>query len=364
MPGVSIPPTRSTPRTISALGAIALLVAVLVNWYGAPAAQAAVRAGDVTMTIADVRPNSPEVSQTLKPLEVSLTLVNTTGQTLQNVVISAARSDPIFSQSALDAALARPKPQPPSSASVAPLDTTLKATLAPHATVDLLYRTTTGIPTDADVCLCANAIYPIYFTALYTPPSGPTVRLAVAQTYLPSFKDQPAKMRVSWLWPLLDRPHRLYQVRTFSDDNLAKEVSPGGRLDQLLSVVENVGDHAVPMTLVTDPDLIDELYIMTTGYRIRTGKTVVVGTGGPAAAAWLARLRQALADDKMELTFTTFADPAVEALSQAGLTWSSELSNPAQAAAAKVRIGKALGGTIPPADIVWPSGLTITRPTL
>jgi Family of unknown function (DUF6049) len=359
---VSVSTTRGTARRISVVSAVVVLLATLVSWLGAPAAAgAAVRPGDVTMTVADVRPNTPTLSHTPEPLNISVTLVNNTGQTLKDVTISAARSDPINTQDKLDAAIARPKP--PSSDQVAPLKETLKETLAPHATVDVLYQARTDIPTDTDLCLCANAIYPIYFTADYTPTSGPTVRLAVAQTYLPSFKAQPAKMQVSWMWPLLDRPHRFYQVRTFRDDDLAKEIAPGGRLDQLLEVVEKVG-NVVPMTLVTDPDLIDELQVMQTGYRIKVGKAVVPGTGGPLAAAWLARLRAVLANDKMELTFTTWADPDVEAVSQAGLSWSTGLSNPAQASAATKRVSLALGGTTPPADITWPVGLTITKPTL
>jgi hypothetical protein len=239
----------------------------------------------------------------------------------------------------------------------------LKMTLAPNSTVDALYHASTDIPTDADICLCANAIYPLDFRADYTPAGGSPLQLAFAQSYLPSFLAQPAKSQVGWLWPLLDRPHRTYQVTVFSDDELAQEVSTGGRLDQLLDVVEAVG-KAVPMTLVTDPDLIDELQVMTKGYRVRVGRKLVPGTGGAAAEAWLGRLRAVLADDKMELSFTTYADPAVEALSQAGLSWLTQPSMASRAAAEKRRVSAALGGTTPPSDIVWPAGLTITRPTL
>jgi hypothetical protein len=365
---VTVGATRSTTRRIPAFSAVVLLLIALVCGLGAPAAhgqvreKATVRAGQVTMTVDDVRPNTPTLSRTPQPLDISLTLVNN-GATLDNVVISAARGDPITSQAKLDAAIARPKP--PSGDLVAPLDTTLETgPLLGHGnSMDLLFPTTTDIPTDADICLCTNAIYPLYFTADYTPPDGPTERIAVAQTYLPSFNAQPAKTQVSWVWPLLDRPHRLFQTRVFRDDDLAQEVSPGGRLDQLLQVVETVG-KAVPMTLLTDPDLIDELAVMTQGYRVRTGKTTTAGTGGTAAALWLARLRDVLTDDRMELAFTAFGDPAVEPLEQAGLSWSTQLPDPAQAAAAQARVSDALGGDTAPADIVWPAGSTITTPTL
>lgn len=348
-------------RRFAALGGVALVLASTIIGLAPASAGAAVKPGDVTMTVTDVTPNSPELSYTPQPMAFSLSLVNNTDKPLTDVTISAARSnDPITSQAKLDAAIAHPKV--PSSDLVTTLKTTLTTTLTPRIPAALLFATTTDIPTDAEICLCSNAIYPIYFTAEYTPPGGSPVRIASTQTYLPSFTGKPtkpAKSQISWVWPLLDRPHRLYQTRVFRDDDLATEIAPGGRLDQLLEVVEHVG-ASVPMTLVTDPELIDELYVMQTGYRVRIGTTIVAGTGATDAAAWLGRLRAVLADGKMELTFSAPADPAVESLHQAGVTWSATTVDKA----ALRRISTALGGEVPPSDIAWPAGSTLTRSTL
>lgn len=349
-------------RRTAALGAVAVLSVTLGAPLGAAPGWAAVPPGAVRMSITDVSPNSPALSHTPRSLQIALTLTNTTGQTLRKVTVSAARGDPIGSQRALDAAIARPAP--PSESLVAPLRTKLSVTLSPHATVHQVFRTKTDIPNDTELCLCANAIYPLYFTAEVTGTDGVTTQLGTAQTYLPSFTRTPAKTPVGWLWPLLDRPHRLTNDRIFTDDALAGEVGTGGRLDQLLTVVENVS-ATVPMTLVTDPDLIDELAVMAGGpYRVTvgTGATAhtVAGTGTAAAGDWLQRLRTVLDKyPKVELDLTPFADPAVESLTRNRLTWQSTAS-----AAAEARVADALRPHALTADIAWPAGGTLSASTL
>jgi hypothetical protein len=350
-------------RRASAWAAVVLFVATCTVWLGSGTADARVKTGDVTMTVDDVSPNSPAVTTTPKPLVFTLTLINNTADTLKDVVVSADRSDPIGTQRQLDLALARPKP--PSEQLVAPVDTTVTATLLPHATRTVKLRTTTSTTPDqpgtrAGVCLCANAVYPFWFTARYTSSAdGVVTDLATAQTYVPAFNTAPAKTTVSWVWPLLDRPHRLLYSKVFTDDTLTQEVGPGGRLDKLLQVVESVAP-SVPLTIVTDPDLIDELATMTTGYRVTSpsGGTVA-GTGGDAAQAWLARLRAVLAaHPQIELAFTPFADPAVDALTRAGMRWSVSLD-----AQAQQRVSTAVGRDVV-SDIAWPAGLALSGPTL
>ena len=340
---------------LAALAAVFVLGASLLAW-ARPAAAVTVHSGDVTLTVLDVSPSSPAVSSSPQPLKITLELQNNTNRLLKDVVISGSRSDPITTQSALDGAIAKPKP--PSSNLVAPLGNTYRYDLAPRSSADVFFTSTTDVRSDSDLHLYANAIYPLYFTADYNPPNAATQRLAVAQTYVPSFTSEPAKLRVGWVWPLLDRPHRLLYDSTFLDDDLAEEVSPGGRLDQMLSVVEQVGAQ-VPMTLITDPELIDELAVMSNGYRVRTSAGTVPGTGSAAASAWLARLRQVLAQPHMEISLTPPADPAVESLHRAQLSWTVGLS-----AAARIRVVAALGGTLPPTDISWPAEQTLSAGTL
>jgi hypothetical protein len=346
-------------RRAGAWAAVVLFVASCTVWLCAGTAAAAVKTGDATLTVDDVSPNSPAVTTTPAPLVFTLTLVNNTGDTLKDVVVSVDRSDPIGSQRQLDSALAQPKP--PSDQLVAPVKATVTTTLAPHAARTVQLRTTTDLSGDhGGVCLCTNAVYPFWFTARYTSPTdGVVTDLATAQTYVPAFTAAPAKTTVSWVWPLLDRPHRLLYSKVFTDDTLTQEVGPGGRLDKLLQVVEDVAPR-VPLTIVTDPDLIDELVTMSEGYRVTSpsGGTVV-GTGGDAAQAWLARLRAVLADHpRVELDFTPFADPAVDALTREGMGWSVALD-----AKAQQRVSGAVGRDVV-GDIAWPAGLALSRQTL
>ena len=63
----------------------------------------------------------------------------------------------------------------------------------------------------------------------------------------------------------------------FTDEQLAGEISPGGRLDRALQVAELVAGK-VRLTLVVDPDLLDSLAVMASPSRL-PGRS-------PAPARW------------------------------------------------------------------------------
>jgi hypothetical protein len=165
-------------------------------------------------------------------------------------------------------------------------------------------------------------------------------------------------MAVTWLWPILDRPHRLVRRDVFFDDELATEVAPGGRLDHLLATLERVAPSHPHLTVLTDPELIDELAVMTDGYQVKTGHGVVAGTGGTVAQEWLNRLRTVLTDSNIELAWTPFADPAVDTLTRRRMSWTLEMDQ-----AMTDRIQQAIGRT-PQYDINWPVGEVAHRSTL
>jgi hypothetical protein len=95
----------------------------------------------------------------------------------------------------------------------------------------------------------------------------------------------------------------------FTDDELAQSVSPGGRLDRALTTVEDL-PPSIRVTLVIDPELIDALSTMVSGYKIVVGRTVVTGSGGPPARAWLDRLKRVAA--RNDVSLTGYADPDVD----------------------------------------------------
>ena len=329
----------------------------------APAAAATLPLTDhsVKVTVLSVTPSTPTLSHKPQPLTVQLSLVNTTDQSLDKVTISGERGNPIDSQQALDQSIAHPKPPDPDL--VGEFNTAdrkaVTTALGPRGTTVVQYRSSTDIPTDAGLCICHNAIYPLYFTIHTTDVAGSDVTVGTGQTYLPAFKDKPRPVQVSWVWPIIDRPHRLSGDTIFTDDELAASVD-GGRLDRVLSVVRTAGS-VVPMTLVIDPALIDELAIMSAGpYQYETDRKTLPGSGTGAATTWLAQLRAALdANPAIEVDFTPPADPDVESLARNGLTWTVGLSQQAQA-----RVTAALGGHVTSSDIAWPADGSLSKDTL
>ncbi|WP_420124665.1 DUF6049 family protein, partial [Nakamurella sp.] len=74
----------------------------------------------------------------------------------------------------------------------------------------------------------------------------------------------------NFIWPMVDVPH-LGVDGVFLNDDLLAAISPGGRLDLLLTSLSGESARALPadaITLVIDPQLLDELDRMTGLYRV------------------------------------------------------------------------------------------------
>jgi Family of unknown function (DUF6049) len=337
-----------------------LAVACVVLGTAGAAHAVAPSANAVTVRILDLTPTTPAYSPTAKPLTIRLSLNNTTDSTLQQLSLNVERDVPVTDASQLDGLLHKPAPvNPDSTTDLHRL--TIDGTLSPHATRTVTYVSSTSSQSDqsvSDICLCYDGIYPVNITVLAAENADdyPTA-VGFGQTYLPSFQDTPAAAQVSWLWPLVDRPHRLTSDTDFLDDDLAASVRPGGRLFRALQVVTAVSRQKARMTLVIDPDVIDELVVMTRGYTVPgvAGKRVP-GTGRAAATAWLAQLKAALPNE--DVTLTPYADPDVEALAQAGTPWLATAFTPAQ----RQRVESVVGGAA--ADVAWPPTGTVSEPGL
>ena len=81
----------------------------------------------------------------------------------------------------------------------------------------------------------------------------------------------PAKpLPVNFVWPVVDRPH-LGVGGVFLDDDLQTAIAPGGRLATLVDGLLDPASGSTPMgaiTVVVDPQLLDELDRMTSAYRV------------------------------------------------------------------------------------------------
>ncbi|HVC74388.1 MAG TPA: DUF6049 family protein, partial [Mycobacteriales bacterium] len=228
--------------------------------------------------------------------------------------------------------------------------------LAPGQSQQVRYSSTVA---DLGLSGFQSGVYPIALTVQ----SIDGTELGRLSTLLPYLPDGIAGTAVTLLWPLLDRPHRLTgaapgKPEVFTDDLLARSVSPGGRLDRLLAAAVAVTGK-VRLTLVVDPETIEALDRMTApvGYRVMTSaRTTVAGTGATAAEDWLARLR-AIAPKHL-LVATPYADPDLVALERGGDATLGQFQTPDLDETARVL------GVQPSTKVSWPPDGQLTDTAL
>ena len=370
---MGLPRNRTHPLLAAALATAALLLLPLAG--PADGRPARVKTDTITISVADVNPAVLPTDTKEHPLAVTLEITNRGDQPLSGLSIEAERGEPINSQGQLDQALKHVTTPTGSIVGVEPTSP-VTVDLAPGATQEVVFRSTTSTLQTKGLCNCTNPdqpalIYPIYFTAHLKGAGGVDQSLGLARTFVSAFQHPPTSpVRVSWVWPLVDQPHLLDDTPigtsgpVFTDDFLAASVGTGGRLDKALQVAEQVAaDPAkAPLTLLVDPELLDELQLMASGpYQVQTGKaSFTTGSGRDVAAAWLGRLRGLLdSAPQFHLQFTPYADPDVESLQAAGLSWSAELPP-----AMQERVGQALGRSLPTTTFAWPAAGALGRATM
>ena len=301
----------------------------------------------VTVSITGFSPRLPDARKPTQKITIGVRIVNTTPAPLNGVELELDRGSPLTSEASVNAAIA----VPPAARDVNIPATKLVSPIAAGAT---RYETIKVILGAGGLCVgCgpeAGSVYPIDVSVR----AGGS-ELARAHTLLPAFKAVPKPVDVSWIWPLIDRPHRGLNATVFTDDALASSVAKGGRLDRALRVVETV-HRRVAVTLVIDPELVDALSVMTKGYTVRSGARTKPGTGQQAAAAWLHRLRVVLASTPAVLT--SYADADIDALTRAGIDLPVTLD-----ADVATRVRAALG-RVPASTLVWPDDGELTSRSL
>ena len=296
------------------LGTAAVAAVALVTGLPFPAAAstASTTAPDpaVTVTLQAFEPRDARPDSTV---QVTAVLRNISAETTGPLTLRLRRGRILDTRGELQQA----DTEQPATGSASAPPQELPEGLAPGQARRVSYRTTV-----ADLGLPGPSALGVYPVALTVQRSADGTELGRLSTLLPYLPDGIAGTRVTLLWPLLDRPHRLTGGTAsgpvvFTDDLLARSVSPGGRLDTLLDAAVAV-TGTVRLTLVVDPEVIEALDRMTApgGYRVLSGRTTVAGKGGPAAAAWLARLH-AIAPKHL-LVATPYADPDVVALERGG----------------------------------------------
>lgn len=180
--------------------------------------------------------------------------------------------------------------------------------------------------------------------------------LGIQRTFLPWQSDEvDTKTKTTFLWPLLSTVHmtaetgsNAQQTPVFLNDDLAEEISAGGRLDQMLSLGENLD-----VTWVIDPDLLASVDAMTRSYRIQgEGDTTIAGTHQALAKQWLARLQKAVEDK--EVVALPFADPDLASLAHNGTSVTGSLSHLDEATDVAATTVRTVLHVTPSTDFAWP----------
>jgi len=148
----------------------------------------------------------------------------------------------------------------------------------------------------------------VYLVGVHVLQNGVPIAVGRTRVFVPVLSEEPARTtRTATLVVLDSRPSWL-GPGLLSDDHLAQEVAPGGRLRALLdAAAREDASYAV------DPALVDELETVRDGYQVRTSDGgTTPGPGQADAARWLSELSDLRADhDGYRLLF---GSPDVAAL--------------------------------------------------
>ncbi|MFD6417515.1 DUF6049 family protein [Streptomyces sp. NPDC060194] len=143
--------------------------------------------------------------------------------------------------------------------------------------------------------------------------------LGIQRTFLPwQPEDTERRTRMTYLWPLISSAHLTAetasdeaQTPTFEDDELAEEIAPGGRLQQMVSLGADL-----PVTWVLDPDLLASVEAMRKPYLVKDDDSPRSDRNKKLADQWLADLEKAVAGKK--IVALPFGDTDVASLAHHG----------------------------------------------
>ena len=342
------PVRRWVRRVAVLLGATALLGA-LVQAPGVETAEAAPTGSrTVSVSITELSPATPKRSDTLT---VSGRVTNRGRTPVTDVRVGLRVGAPLYSRSAVRDAANRDG-TPTVGAEVPAKYAARFDQLAPGVAYDY----TLEVPVKA-LGLGAPGVYALGVTLTgqtrYQP--YPQV-LGAQQTVLPwRPAAAAAKTHLTFLWPLVSGSHLTArtgaderQTPILASDDLLPELSPGGRLQQMVALGKDL-----PVTWVIDPDLLATVEAMTKPYRVSTedGGTVP-GRGQDQARQWLSELEDAV--QGREVVALPFGDPDVASLAHRGKNVSGALGQLGPATELAELTVETILGVRPSTDYAWP----------
>ncbi|MFD7765786.1 DUF6049 family protein [Streptomyces sp. NPDC059787] len=331
-------------------GLVQLPAAPSADAAGADTAQAASGAGSVSVSVDTLTPSAPTEDDTVT---VSGTVTNKGKQTVTDAHVGLRVGPLLNTRSGID--------------SVAKNSTDVQSALGPEVddkhseefaklTPGVSQPFTLSVPVNK-LDLGQDGVYQLAVTL-----SGQTSAqqweqiLGVQRTFLPWQPDDAGtKTRTTFMWPLVSTAHMTAETRSdeqqtpvFHDDDLAKEISPGGRLDRMVALGKDLD-----VTWVIDPDLLASVEAMTDRYEVPgEGDDTVVGGHQAVAKHWLTQVQEAVADK--EVVALPFGDPDLASLAHNGTSVTGSLSHLKEATDVASRTVDAILHVKPSTDFVWP----------
>ncbi|MFF8916862.1 DUF6049 family protein [Streptomyces sp. NPDC015032] len=353
--GIGPSPGRRWLRRTAALIIGAPLVAALLAGPTASAAQAGGTAkaptgsGMVDVSLNTVAPSAPVKGDTLT---VSGTVTNRGKETITQAEVDLRVGPRLYGRTSIDTAAKRTAYVPGSDP--APLGGKYAVKLAKLPS-GISQDFTLSVPV-GKLGLGDDGVYQLGVSL-----SGQTSRarydqvLGIQRTFLPwQEKERDSRTKVTYLWPLIASPHVTaetgsddQQTPVFANDDLAAELAPGGRLEQLVSL-----GSQLPVTWVIDPDLLASVDAMTGNYRVKSGDTTVAGKNQAVAKEWLTSLEAAVSDGKV--VALPFADPDLASLAHRGKNVSGTLSHLQTATDVAGTTVQTILHVKPSTDFAWP----------
>ncbi|MBF6176087.1 hypothetical protein IU476_31950 [Nocardia blacklockiae] len=322
---------------------VTLALAVLAAPFAGPAAAQPAGSGSSTsapkflkLTLDSVTPNTVTTSSD-SVLTVSGTVTNIGDRVVDDVSVRIQRASAITTPSGLRSTL---RLDQVNYDVVAPFqDVTEQLTPGQRKQFSLRIGVRDGVhgggaPVSSSLGITEPGVYPLLLNVNGEPAYGNQARLDDARFLLPVVGLPPtstdakeagaqavppntdAPVATTMVWPLADRPRRVAGIPgsvdgkdLLTDDELAGELAPGGRLDQLLSALESTvrpdaarepgrsgPGLASAVCLAIDPDLLLTVSDMIDGYRVLASPSdpdgpTRDGAGSTAAQSWLDRLR-------------------------------------------------------------------------
>ncbi|MHA5048073.1 DUF6049 family protein [Streptomyces sp. SD15] len=356
--GMSPSPARRWLRRTGALLAGAPLLAGVLQLPASPAAHAAQETavadatGSSTVDVA-LDSLSPSVPTDDDTLTISGSVTNKGKQAVTDAHVGVRVGPSLNSRAAIDSAAKRTGFQ----VGLDPLEVGGKYVKEfSKLAAGVSQRFTISVPVK-ELDLGADGVYQLGVSVSGETAAQPWEQvLGIERTFLPWQPDE-ANTRTSttYLWPLISTVHlraetgsNAQQTPVFENDDLAKEISPGGRLDQLLSLGSDLN-----VTWVLDPDLLASVDAMTRSYRIQNGDTTTAGKNQAVANQWLDKLETTVADK--EVVALPFADPDLASLAHNGKDVTGSLSHLKDATDVAATTVDTIIHVTPNTDFAWPA---------